>query len=97
MKNKLYQWLSNIFYLLHLYFLPPKELSSKEIIENPSISPRTTSEEISISEFPLEQRETGDYSRKLLVLLSKDTLTDAEIKELDALTSGQEVIILEDT
>jgi hypothetical protein len=43
------------------------------------------------------QRDVSDNKRKLLLLLAKDELTESEQAEMNELTAGREVIILEDT
>lgn len=43
------------------------------------------------------QRELPDNKRKLLLLLAKEELTESEQAEVNALTAGREIIILEDT
>lgn len=43
------------------------------------------------------QREVPYNKRKLLLLLAKDELTEAEQAEMNELTAGKEIIILEDT
>jgi hypothetical protein len=67
-----------------------KELTTKEIIEAPTMEllPAVKIE---------PQREVPDNKRKLLLLLAKDELTDSEQAEMNELTAGKEIIILEDT